>query len=242
MLHFLSRGDRFTLLEIHNDDAGVYRCVAANALGRTEAQADLRIVEVRRPLITSKPVDAAVPVGGTARFRCEASGRPAPRIRWIRKHVFSVLIANDKKYEVRYADASRSESTLSIRNITKSDEENLIICSASSEYGSVQAGAQIRVQGPKKERQVSKAPAVRAAAQAGSTDTSHTALFNRVIEQAKKEVSRAINATVKRLRDRSLRRTAADVATLFRQPNEEAIQLSRAAEIYERAVEQASVL
>ncbi len=233
------RGDRFVLGEVHRADGGVYRCVAANEGGRVEARTTLTIVEVRRPQIVSKPVDAAVAPGGTAEFACTASGRPQPRIRWIRKNVFSYLIASEGRYEVRQAPGRASVSRLRIANVSKEDEKDLIICSASSEYGSVKAGAQIRV---KTDRGPPAALQDPLSLSEAASPADQSLFFNRVIEQARKEVSRAINATVKRLRDRSLRRTAADVATLFRQPNEEAIQLSRAAEIYERAVEQVELV
>ncbi|KAL3313035.1 hypothetical protein Ciccas_008366 [Cichlidogyrus casuarinus] len=59
-----------------------------------------------------------------------------------------------------------------------------------------------------------------------------------VIERARKRIEVAVQKTADRLRDASRRRSSADIASLFRQPSRAALELAKAAEVYEVALEE----
>lgn len=67
---------------------------------------------------------------------------------------------------------------------------------------------------------------------------SNKELVRRVIEKARRRIDAAIQKTADNLRDPSNRRTASDIASLFRQPSKAAVELSRAAEVYEAAIDE----
>lgn len=63
------------------------------------------------------------------------------------------------------------------------------------------------------------------------------AFINRTIQQSISRVNQAVNNTLRDLQDPNRRRTPADLLRLMRYPPTHAIQVSRAAEIYEQALE-----
>ena len=59
----------------------------------------------------------------------------------------------------------------------------------------------------------------------------------RSVQEATVSVNRAINNTLAEVRDPNRRRTPEQLLTLFRLPSHEALEVTRAAEIYERSLE-----
>ncbi|TKC33448.1 hypothetical protein EI555_005382, partial [Monodon monoceros] len=67
-------------------DAGVYVCLAQNALGtaqkRVEVIVDAGTVAPGTPRVQVEEAELTVEAGHTAALRCSATGSPTPTIRW----------------------------------------------------------------------------------------------------------------------------------------------------------------
>ena len=57
------------------------------------------------------------------------------------------------------------------------------------------------------------------------------------MRQARTEVDRAFNSTLRQLHDRSQPRTPSDLLALFRLPSDEALEITRSTEVFERTLE-----
>ncbi|XP_047648303.1 basement membrane-specific heparan sulfate proteoglycan core protein isoform X10 [Phacochoerus africanus] len=81
--------DSHTLLQISSakpSDAGIYVCLAQNALGttqkRVEVIVDTGIVAPGAPQVQVEEAELTVEAGHTATLRCSATGSPTPTIHW----------------------------------------------------------------------------------------------------------------------------------------------------------------
>lgn len=64
-------------------DTGVYSVILSNLLGSvTSSNAVLTVISEGPPVFTSQPTNLTVAKGGTAIFKCQATGNPAPGYRW----------------------------------------------------------------------------------------------------------------------------------------------------------------
>ncbi|KAF8568840.1 hypothetical protein P879_04178 [Paragonimus westermani] len=74
-----------TMLEINPvtlEAAGEYRCQGSNEQTLTTVNSQYTVLVQVPPTFTEKPEDVTVPVNGSVIFKCNASGIPAPQIRW----------------------------------------------------------------------------------------------------------------------------------------------------------------
>ncbi|XP_009071332.1 PREDICTED: hemicentin-1-like, partial [Acanthisitta chloris] len=94
-----------------NEDAGDYKCVAANDAGVVERSLTLTLQSP--PVITVEPMETVVEAGATAVLNCQASGEPPPTIRWSRQ---GLAVASDDRVTIlsngslRIAAAQREDT------------------------------------------------------------------------------------------------------------------------------------
>ncbi|XP_036447334.1 basement membrane-specific heparan sulfate proteoglycan core protein [Colossoma macropomum] len=112
-------------------DAGTYKCVASNKVGRSEALAK---VSVRSPLSVrvSPQVDVKA-LGSAVEFTCSANGGPEIKLEWLKEG--GALPPN---HHVK-------DGVLRIENLEKSNE-GIYICRATSVYGQAQDSAKLTIQ------------------------------------------------------------------------------------------------
>uniref|UniRef100_A0A452F193 Hemicentin 2 n=1 Tax=Capra hircus TaxID=9925 RepID=A0A452F193_CAPHI len=65
------------------DDAGQYQCLAENELGAVEKVVVLALQSA--PVFQVKPQDVTVRSGDSVALRCQASGEPAPTVKWLQQ-------------------------------------------------------------------------------------------------------------------------------------------------------------
>lgn len=150
------------------------------------------------------------------------------------------------KYIKDSVAASETTSVLHIRNISQKDAHGRYICYASNRMGSARVSTIIQVLTEREASlmysksvrppQISTAPKVMKETE--ETNLSWDELVRHVIEKARVRIEAAIKNTADRLRDPSRRRSSADVASLFRQPSRAALELAKAAEVYEAVVDE----
>ncbi|XP_072282815.1 basement membrane-specific heparan sulfate proteoglycan core protein, partial [Pyxicephalus adspersus] len=117
--------------EATTGDAGTYRCVASNKVGRSEANVQVSVLapfSVRvSPQIDTKAI------GASAEFTCNVIGDPRARIRWIKEG--GALSSNH----------SVQGAVLRIVNLDRRDE-GVYTCRASSRFGQSQDSVKLVVQ------------------------------------------------------------------------------------------------
>ncbi|KAL7064977.1 hypothetical protein AAHC03_04480 [Spirometra sp. Aus1] len=164
------------------------------------------------------------------------------------------ILEAEGPYSEAFVDGPEESTTLIIRNVTTRDVEGRYICYAANRAGSARVSSVVTLQTPvttteseqekrpmmdqemKMDKQSGKGEG--ADGEALSTGESTEDLVKRVIEKARKRIDAAIQRTADNLRDPANRRTASDIASLFRQPSKAAIELARAAEVYEAALDE----
>lgn len=136
--------------------------------------------------------------------------------------------------------------TLTIRNVTEVDTEGRYTCYAANRAGSTRVTSLVTLK---------KRPIMDEGYEDGDKDGSDDKrgendgveislkesdedLVKLVIEKARRRIDAAIQKTADNLRDPKNRRTASDIASLFRQPSKAAVELARAAEVYEAAIDE----
>ncbi|XP_021933010.1 peroxidasin isoform X6 [Zootermopsis nevadensis] len=88
-------GDRFeissdntlTITDVQREDAGHYKCSAANFVGRITSVANVKVNESLSkvvPSFTTHPENLTLKSGGLAELQCAADGTPAPTITWFK--------------------------------------------------------------------------------------------------------------------------------------------------------------
>ncbi|VDP33431.1 unnamed protein product [Echinostoma caproni] len=152
------------------------------------------------------------------------------------------------------AEAAETESILLIRNVTQADAHGRYICYASNRIGSARVSTVIRViprhEAMAAEKGTEMSHSVEAESSSGHTPgPRYTSpeelqalqgdeLVRHVIDKARVRIEAAIRKTAERLRDPTRRRSSSDVASLFRQPSQAALELAKAAEVYEAAIDE----
>ncbi|PSN40372.1 Peroxidasin, partial [Blattella germanica] len=76
----ISSDNTLTISDIQREDAGTYKCSAANFVGRITAVAYVKVNVA--PIFTTHPENLTIKSGGLAELRCAADGLPAPIISW----------------------------------------------------------------------------------------------------------------------------------------------------------------
>ncbi|NWR49380.1 CDON protein, partial [Regulus satrapa] len=82
--HFPS-GNHLHICGVTLQDSGVYQCVADNGVGFVQSTGRLRVQPGKDsvPVIISSPANTTVVAGGDVTLSCNATGLPAPLIRWL---------------------------------------------------------------------------------------------------------------------------------------------------------------
>ncbi|NXI51892.1 CDON protein, partial [Chloroceryle aenea] len=80
----LPEGNRLRIRGVTRQDSGLYQCVADNGLGFVQSTGRLRVQPGKgsKPVIVSAPASTTVTGGGDVTLSCNATGLPAPVIRW----------------------------------------------------------------------------------------------------------------------------------------------------------------
>ena len=132
--------------------------------------------------------------------------------------------------------------TLTIRNISQQDTEGRYTCYAANRAGSTRVTSLLtlkkRLESARPVKETTSEVAVETDEIENETSESDEDLVKRVIEKARKRIDAAIQRTADNLRDPKNRRSSSDIASLFRQPSKAAIELARAAEVYEAAIDE----
>ncbi|XP_033100233.1 Down syndrome cell adhesion molecule-like protein 1 homolog isoform X2 [Anneissia japonica] len=129
------------LLNLVEEDEGVYVCTANNGYTSRTAQAHLMIQVI--PVITTAPVDATVVTGMPVMLHCQASGKPVPLITWTTPGPDRAPIQ---------APSTDSQSVQALGNgslvimAITSDQSGTYTCSASNTVGTDTSSAIITVQ------------------------------------------------------------------------------------------------
>uniref|UniRef100_A0A8D2MGE8 Cell adhesion associated, onco regulated n=1 Tax=Zonotrichia albicollis TaxID=44394 RepID=A0A8D2MGE8_ZONAL len=81
--HLLT-GNHLSICGVTLADSGVYQCVGNNGIGFVQSTGRLRVQPDKDsvPIITSSPANTTVVAGGDVTLSCNATGLPAPVIRW----------------------------------------------------------------------------------------------------------------------------------------------------------------
>ncbi|XP_076057989.1 roundabout homolog 2-like [Oratosquilla oratoria] len=112
-------------------DAGVYRCVAINGLGRAVSKNATLTIAVLREEFREEPSDVSVTSGERAEMRCSPpKGHPHPEIAWM--HNEAIIDVKDPLNHQRVA--IREDGTLVIHEVLQTDEGEYV-CVASNAAG-----------------------------------------------------------------------------------------------------------
>jgi len=207
--HIVLPSGTLRILFASTSDQGQYECQAINVIGVRLARAFLTVKPRVPPSIVESPTDIIVSAGQTVQIRCSAYGAPKPIITWIKNNVH-ITEAN------RYSFSP--SGTLSIRDVGKADEGRYE-CAARNSIGAASAQMTLTVQIPTDENRIG------------------IDIINKTVVQAKENVDRALNASIKKLFASSQPRKPSDLLALFRFPSPAAQQIARAAEIFERTIQ-----
>ncbi|OON20288.1 immunoglobulin domain protein, partial [Opisthorchis viverrini] len=256
------------IFEAHAYHEGTYTCVVSSKHGQhLFSDATLRLIDPVKPrIIDAPPADHNTIVeGADLELRCSAYGRPRPRISWLwQEDTLPLHLVTGGRYVVREVtsgleslrpdtssiystneylraavEATETNSFLLIRNVTKRDAHGRYVCYASNRVGSARVTTVIRVVSPDElpPSSTMKVSTREVELQENSSLTGDD-LVRHVIDKARIRIEAAIKRTAERLRDPNRRRSSADVASLFRQPSRAALELAKAAEVYEAAIDE----
>lgn len=182
----------------------------------------------------------------TASQRLSTEGRYI--VRTANHQAASPLPSEDDDDDVDYlnflSEGLEDSATLIIQNLTERDTEGRYICYAANRAGSARVSTVVSLSKEMTEgaNQEAMIPDIIDDNNEIGDEDRHTEsskdLVMRVIEKARKRIDTAIKLTADKLRDPTNRRSASDIASLFRQPSKAAVELAKAAEIYEAALDE----
>lgn len=201
--------ETLTLLEVTEDDSGIYHCRAENVEGLTEISAILKTEEFKviPPRIVLKPEDTDAFKGTTVQMPCEIESEPPASIEWS-KDGSGVTVNNRTSITLI--------GSLIINNLTITDTGRYE-CTAFNEYGRDTASVFLTVKDhilPGDE------------------------YVNIALVQATRDVDQAIANTVDQLfNNNNSNVDVHTLYKMVRFPNAPERQLARAAEIYERTID-----
>ncbi|KAM9410156.1 neogenin 1a isoform 3-T3 [Pholidichthys leucotaenia] len=124
-------GGSLQILNLTEEDAGIYTCVAENSNSTIEAQAQL-IIQVP-PQFVKRPASIYAHESMDIIFECEVSGSPAPTIKWVKNG--DAVIPSDYFKIIK-------EHNLQVLGLVKSDE-GFYQCLAENDAGNIQSSAQL---------------------------------------------------------------------------------------------------
>eukprot|EP00794_Sanderia_malayensis_P015668 gene15668-17248_t len=118
--------------------SGKYTCKAENEFGVDQTEIAIKTIGLEKPQIKKLPQGflSHTKVGSNVTLPCEVSGRPKPRIKWVRRGGNFNL--NDNRYQVH------DNGSLSIQSITPKDAATYV-CKASNKAGHVKAERKLLV-------------------------------------------------------------------------------------------------
>ncbi|XP_067827178.1 cell adhesion molecule-related/down-regulated by oncogenes isoform X2 [Heptranchias perlo] len=162
-LRHLISGNRLKIVGLSAEDAGMYQCIVENGIGSMQSSARLMVQSdsSTKPVIISPPTNLRVTEGEFVTLTCNATGQPAPIIRWfdrhglITSHPSHVLRSKSRNSQLTGVGSTSSNtphltmsragsSSLYIRKATL-ESSGQYICEASNKMGSVQAEAFLSV-------------------------------------------------------------------------------------------------
>ncbi|XP_071837121.1 peroxidasin homolog isoform X3 [Apostichopus japonicus] len=188
-------------------DTGDYTCLAVNKAGQNQAEASVVVKQREPPIFTQSPQDLDVEVGAFIRLPCAAAGDPTPIITWSKD---GVQITDSTKFGV-------TEDGLLIRDVGK-DDEGRYQCAARNSIGYIATHMELDVT-------------------MLSFDSEGDVFVNETFQQAQEDVDRAIKGTIDRLFDSTRHRTPSDLLQIFKFPSTDALNIARAAEVFELTIE-----
>ncbi|CAH1772788.1 unnamed protein product, partial [Owenia fusiformis] len=203
-----SAGAVLKIDQVTSEDEAIYKCLAVNIAGRADAAAQLRVRPTVPPQFTRIPSNTQIHALTHLLLECAASGDPQPTIRWKKD---GLLVPQNRRV------ITSQSGDLTIFNIT-TDDGGTYECEAENSGGFVSAPARVYVLG-------------------NEIPFDGDVFVRNAIDEAINNVDNAINQTKRELHDRTRKRTPQDLLALFRYPSNNAQQLGRAAEVYERTLE-----
>lgn len=201
--------ETLAILEVTNDDGGIYHCRAENAEGLIEISAVLKIEEFKiiPPRILLKPEDGDAFKGTAVQMPCEIESEPPATIEWSKDGSRLTL---DDRISITLI------GSLIIKNVSVTDTGRYE-CHAFNEYGHDTASVFLTVKNhilPGDE------------------------YVNIALTQATRDVDQAIARTVNELFNKNNTKTNVhDLYRITRFPNAPEREIARAAEIYERTLD-----
>ncbi|XP_064587949.1 cell adhesion molecule-related/down-regulated by oncogenes [Zonotrichia leucophrys gambelii] len=152
--HLLT-GNHLSICGVTLADSGVYQCVGNNGIGFVQSTGRLRVQPDKDsvPIIISSPANTTVVAGGDVTLSCNATGLPAPVIRWYDSRGLEIsqgLPAGAQSPppagpEPRCPSVPRAGwGSLRLRNVS-AERAGRLRCEASNEHGSALATAFLTV-------------------------------------------------------------------------------------------------
>ncbi|CAH8500469.1 unnamed protein product [Schistosoma turkestanicum] len=159
----------------------------------------------------------------------------------------NLSIYSTDQYILAENEKTETLSVLLVRNVTTEDAHGRYTCYVANRLGSARVSTVIRVLSDNVQQVSSVSEMYNETIE--NDDISYKSsnnnqpnngddLVKEIIEKARRRIETAIRKTADRLRDTGRRRSSADIASLFRQPNRAALELAKAAEVYEAAIDE----
>ncbi|XP_017333677.1 neogenin 1a isoform X3 [Ictalurus punctatus] len=126
-------GGSLQIFNLTEEDGGIYSCLADNANDSIEARAELTIQVP--PQFLKRPSNTYAHEATDILFECEATGSPAPTIKWVKNG--DAVVPSDYFRILK-------EQNLQVQGLVKTDE-GFYQCLAENEVGNIQASAQLLI-------------------------------------------------------------------------------------------------
>lgn len=134
--HVLPQSDKFFIVELRQEDMGVYSCSATNDAGTIIANATLTVLQ--DPYMVQPLEDQQVSVGHAAIFECEVDGSPPPTIEWLKDN--KEFVPSDR-HRLPNGDGGRFLIILEVQM----EDEGEYTCRASNSENTVEETAILTV-------------------------------------------------------------------------------------------------
>ena len=123
------------------EDEGEYTVKAVNEKGVATSSAEV-LVHLEGPIFTKPLMDVPVEINETAKFECEVTGIPKPKVTWLIEDL--PLDEEDERYVTSYHD---NKATLEIKDISEDDSPVFVTCKAENLAGEQRTTAELVIQG-----------------------------------------------------------------------------------------------